>query len=69
MPEGARVVDRRRHELRGTPLLLEHCERIDRLTAGTRPSARARLAAQVGEELARTLLGALCGPMRVTGRG
>lgn len=46
---------------RGSHLLLVHCARLQRITAPARPTAKERLEAALGAELARALLGALSG--------
>jgi hypothetical protein len=46
---------------RGSLLLLDHCARLERLTTAGRRSARERLEAELGPDLARRLLGSLCG--------
>ena len=46
---------------RGTALLLDHCARVERLTSARRRSARERLEAELGSDLAQRLLGSLCG--------
>ena len=45
---------------RGSLLLLDHCARIERLTGNRGRSARERLEAELGSDLARRLLGTLC---------
>ena len=45
---------------RGSGLLLDHCARLERLTASGGRSARERLEAELGDELTRVLLGSLC---------
>lgn len=46
---------------RGSLLLLDHCARLERLTGNRgRRSARERLEAELGSDLARRLLGTLC---------
>ncbi len=51
---------------RGSLLLLDHLARLERLTGGRRRSARERLEAELGPDLARRLLGSLCAD---TGQG
>ena len=46
---------------RGSLLLLDHCARLERLTGASRRSARERLEAELGSDLAKRLLGSLCG--------
>jgi hypothetical protein len=46
---------------RGNRLLLAHCARLESLIAARRPTARERLDAALGEELARALIVALAG--------
>jgi hypothetical protein len=46
---------------RGSLLLLDHCARLERLTGASRRSARERLEAELGPDLAKRLLGSLCG--------
>lgn len=50
---------------RGSALLLDHCDRLDRLIAGERPSSRERLQALIGPELAGSLIRALSGDHRL----
>jgi hypothetical protein len=45
---------------RGSLLLLDHCARLERLTGNRGRSARERLEAELGSDLARRLLGTLC---------
>jgi hypothetical protein len=49
---------------RGAPRLLEHCAALERVTGGERPSARARLELELGDDLAELLVGALAAPSR-----
>ena len=50
---------------RGSALLLDHCARLELLTAGGGRSARERLETALGREFVRMLLGALCGDHRL----
>jgi hypothetical protein len=45
---------------RGSLLLLDHCASLERLTGASRRSARERLEAELGPDLAKRLLGSLC---------
>jgi hypothetical protein len=53
---------------RGSGLILEHCAALDRLEEA-RASARSRLEAALGDDLARLLVGALTTGERAAGSG